>query len=113
LLELEAQALEITELRILEQIKLGQRPGPQSSILKLVASDLRVQIDALAMRTFGYYGLQLETRRPLYGERSPTAIYSKDAQVAAARYLNSQAWTIFGGSNEVQLGIIAKTVLMI
>jgi alkylation response protein AidB-like acyl-CoA dehydrogenase len=113
LLELEAQALEITELRILEQIKLGQRPGPQSSILKLVASDLRVQIDALAMRIFGYYGLQLETRRPLYGERSPAAIHSKDAQVAAARYLNSQAWTIFGGSNEVQLGIIAKTVLMI
>jgi alkylation response protein AidB-like acyl-CoA dehydrogenase len=112
-LELEAQALEITELRILEQLRLGQRPGPQSSIVKLVASDLRTQIDTLAMRVFGYYGLQLETRRPLYGEKCPETIYSKGAQVAAARYLNSQAWTIFGGSNEVQLGIIAKTVLMI
>jgi alkylation response protein AidB-like acyl-CoA dehydrogenase len=112
-LNLEAQALEITELRILEQLKLGQRPGPQSSIIKLVASDLRTQIDALAMRVFGYRGLQLETRRPLYGEDAPEAIHSKGAQVAAARYLNSQAWTIFGGSNEVQLGIIAKTVLMI
>jgi len=113
LLELEAQALEITELRILEQLKLGQRPGPQSSIVKLVASDLRTQVDTLAMRAFGYYGLELETRRPLYGEESPEAVYSKGAQVAAARYLNSQAWTIFGGSDEVQLGIIAKTVLMI
>jgi alkylation response protein AidB-like acyl-CoA dehydrogenase len=112
-LELEAQALEITELRILEQLRLGQRPGPQSSIVKLVASDLRKQIDALAMNVFGYSGLQLETRRPLYGESSPVPIYCKDAQVAAARYLNSQAWTIFGGSNEVQLSIIAKTVLMI
>ena len=112
-LELEAQALEITELRILEQLRLGQRPGPQSSIVKLVASDLRTQIDALAMRVFGYVGLQLETRRPLYGPQSPDPVYRKDAQVAAARYLNSQAWTIFGGSNEIQRIIIAKTVLMI
>jgi alkylation response protein AidB-like acyl-CoA dehydrogenase len=112
-LELEAQALEITELRILEQLKLGQRPGPQSSIVKLVASDLRAQVDALATRLYGYDGLQLETRRPLYGNESPEPIYRKEAQVAAARYLNSQAWTIFGGSNEIQLAIIAKTVLMI
>ena len=111
-LELEAQALEITELRILEQLKLGQRPGPQSSIVKVVASDLRIQVDALAMKVFGYTGLALETRRPLYGDASPEPVYSREAQVAAARYLNSQAWTIFGGSNEVQLGIIAKTVLM-
>ena len=34
-----------------------------------------------------------------------------DAQLAAPRYLNSRAWTIFGGSNEVQANIIAKTVL--
>jgi len=112
-LELEAQALEITELRILEQLHLRQRPGPQSSIVKLVASDLRAQIDALAMNAFGYAGLQLETRRPLYGAQSPEPIYSREAQVSAARYLNSQAWTIFGGSNEIQRAIIAKTVLMI
>ncbi len=28
-----------------------------------------------------------------------------------ARYLNSRAWSIFGGTNEVQSTIIAKTVL--
>jgi len=111
--QLEAQALEITELRILEQLHLRQRPGPQSSIVKLVASDLRAQIDALAMNAFGYAGLQLETRRPLYGAQSPEPIYGREAQVSAARYLNSQAWTIFGGSNEIQRAIIAKTVLMI
>ena len=32
-LELEAQALEVTELRILEQLGEGKRPGPQSSDL--------------------------------------------------------------------------------
>ncbi|HLZ97581.1 MAG TPA: acyl-CoA dehydrogenase family protein [Steroidobacteraceae bacterium] len=112
-LELEAQALEITELRILEQLGNGQRPGPQTSIVKLVASDVRRRLDALTMSAFGYIGLQLETRRPLYGSISSTAIYSHGAQVAAPRYLNSQAWAIFGGSNEIQRNIIAKTVLMI
>jgi alkylation response protein AidB-like acyl-CoA dehydrogenase len=110
---LEAQALEITELRILEQLGNGQRPGPQTSIVKLVASDVRRRIDALAMSAFGYIGLQLETRRPLYGSIIPAAIYNHGAQVAAPRYLNSQAWAIFGGSNEIQRNIIAKTVLMI
>jgi alkylation response protein AidB-like acyl-CoA dehydrogenase len=110
-LELEAQALEITELRILEQLGEGKRPGPQSSIVKLVASDLRRAVDALAMSACGYLGLQLETRRPLYGEQAPKPIHSPSAQVAAPRYLNSQAWAIFGGSNEIQRTIIAKTVL--
>lgn len=110
-LELEAQALEITELRILEQLGEGKRPGPQSSIVKLVASDLRRAVDALAMNACGYIGLQLETRRPLYGPDGPAPLQGRFAQVAAPRYLNSQAWAIFGGSNEIQRTIIAKTVL--
>jgi alkylation response protein AidB-like acyl-CoA dehydrogenase len=31
--------------------------------------------------------------------------------MAAPTYLNNRAWTIFGGSNEVQRTIIATTVL--
>jgi alkylation response protein AidB-like acyl-CoA dehydrogenase len=112
-LELEAQALEITELRILEQLGQGERPGPQSSIVKLAASELRRHIDALNMSMFGYAGLQLETARPLYGPGSPKPVCGAQAQVSAPRYLNSQAWSIFGGSNEVQRTIIAKSVLML
>lgn len=112
-LELEAQALEITELRNLEQVGLGERPGPQSSIVKLVASDLRRHLDALAVSVFGYVGGQLEVGRPMYGPDSPEPIHTKSAQVATPRYLNSQAWAIFGGSNEIQRSIIAKTVLLL
>ena len=109
--ELEAQALEMTELRILAEIANGLPPGPMTSLTKLVASDLRQQVDKLALRLFGYAGLTLETRRPLYGNGSPAPLYGKAAQLAAPRYLNSRAWSIFGGTNEVQRGIIAKTVL--
>lgn len=109
--ELKAQALELSELRILAEISKGQKPGPQTSLSKLVASDLRQEVDQLAVRLYGYAGLALETQRPLYGNTSPIPIKSKEAQLAVPRYLNSRAWSIFGGTNEIQRTIIAKTVL--
>ena len=110
-LRLEAQALEVTELRILAEIANGRPPGPQTSMTKLIASGLTQQIDRLAMDLQGYDGLQLPAERPLYGNAAPEPVGHRDAQVAAAAYLNSRAWTIFGGTDEVQKNIIAKTVL--
>ena len=110
-LEFEAQALDMTELRIIAEISQGRAPGPQTSLVKLVASSLRQQIDTLSLSMFGYAGLQLCRHRPFYADDCPPPIGSKAAQVAPARYLNDRAWTIFGGSNEVQKNIIAKTVL--
>jgi len=110
-LRLEAEALETTELRILSDLAQGRSPGPQTSLVKLVASSLRQAVDELAVDSFGLDGLQLATERPLYGNESPEPIGSKPAQLAMPTYLNSRAWTIFGGSNEVQKNIIAKTVL--
>jgi alkylation response protein AidB-like acyl-CoA dehydrogenase len=110
-IELEAQGLETTELRILADVANGRPPGPQTSIIKLAASNLRQQVDAAALTAAGYYGLNLETQRPLYGNERPELLDGEAAQIAAPKYLNSRAWTIFGGSNEVQRSIIAKTVL--
>ena len=42
---------------------------------------------------------------------APVSTSSVEAQLAAARMLNGKAWTVFGGSSEVQKNIIAKTVL--
>jgi alkylation response protein AidB-like acyl-CoA dehydrogenase len=55
--------------------------------------------------------LQLAKERPLYGADAPAPVLSKAAQIAAPTYLNNRAWTIFGGTNEVQRTIIARTVL--
>ena len=110
-LRLEAQALEVTELRILADIACGRPPGSQTSVTKLIASGLTQEIDKLTMDLHGYDGLQLPAERPLYGNSAPVWIGHRDAQPAAASYLNSRAWTIFGGTDEVQKNIIAKTVL--
>ena len=109
--ELEAQALEMTELRVLAEMAKGLPPGPQTSLSRMVASTLRQQVDALTVQLYGHAGLALESQRPLYGNQAPEPLISKEAQLAAPRYLNSRAWTIFGGTNEIQRTIIAKTVL--
>ena len=105
------QSLEMIELKILSEVATGRPPGPQTSLTKLLASNLRQEIDLLAVDVLGPAGLQLDPTRPLYGDNAPPPVHSKAAQVAAARYLNSRAWTIFGGTNEVQSTIIARTVL--
>lgn len=108
---LSVDALDMIELKIVAEIAKGGQPGPQTSLTKLLASNLRQEIDLLAVDLYGFAGLQLEKTRPLYGDNVPEPVHSKGAQVASARYLNSRAWTIFGGTNEVQSTIIAKSVL--
>jgi alkylation response protein AidB-like acyl-CoA dehydrogenase len=108
---LNVEALEAIELRILADIAKGRPPGPQTSLTKLLASNARQEVDLLAVDLYGDAGLQLDMARPVYGDNAAPPVHSLEAQLAAPRYLNSRAWTVFGGSNEIQANIIAKTVL--
>lgn len=108
---LEAEALEVTELRILAQLAKGRAPGPQTSLVKLLGSNIGQQVDVLRLELLGPDALQLPLERPLYGNEAPEPVGSEYAQTAMGKYLNNRAQTIFGGSDEVQKNIIAKTVL--
>ena len=110
-LQLEAEALEMTELRTLIEIERDAAPDPRSLITKLLASEIRQGVEALAVDAFGLAGLQLPVERPFYGDDMPAPIGPPEAQVAAARYLNARAWSIFGGTSEIQLTLIAKAAL--
>lgn len=110
-LRLEAEALEVTELRILAELAKGNEPGPQTSLTKMLGANIAQKVDELRLELMGYDSLQLPYERPLYGNEAPEPIGSPDAQVAMGRFLNNRAATIFGGSDEVQKNIIAKTVL--
>jgi alkylation response protein AidB-like acyl-CoA dehydrogenase len=110
-IRLETEAFEITELRILAELAKGRPAGPQTSLMKLTASNLRQAINTITVDLFGYDGLQLPTSRPLYGNEAPEPVGSREAQLAMPTWLNGRAWTIFGGSDEVQKTIIAKQVL--
>jgi alkylation response protein AidB-like acyl-CoA dehydrogenase len=108
---LEAEALEVTELRILAELAKGRAPGPQTSLVKLLGANIVQEIDTLRLELIGPDALQLPLERPLYGNEAPEPVGSELAQTAMGRYLNNRAATIFGGSDEVQKNIIAKTVL--
>jgi alkylation response protein AidB-like acyl-CoA dehydrogenase len=110
-IRLETEAFEVTELRILAELAKGRPAGPQTSLMKLTASNLRQAINTITVDLFGYDGLQLPTSRPLYGNEAPEPVGSREAQLAMPTWLNGRAWTIFGGSDEVQKTIIAKQVL--
>ena len=99
------------ELKFLADLAKGAKPASQASLAKMLASSLRQEIDLLAMDLYDFAGLQLDQSRPFYGANAPAAVGSSDAQVAAARYLNSRAWTVFGGTNEVQANILASAAL--
>ena len=109
--KLEAEALEFTELRILAELAKGRAPGPQTSLVKLLGANIGQEIDTLRLELLGPDALQLPLERPLYGNEAPEPVGSEVAQTALGKFLNSRASTIFGGSDEVQKNIIAKTVL--
>lgn len=110
-LELEARALEILELSVLNDLSSGSFNRGKSSVSKLIGSNLRQKVDTAALKVAGYGGMQLETARPLYGNKAPEPVHNKEAQLAAPTYLNSRAWTIFGGTNEIQKTVIARSIL--
>ncbi|MFN2099223.1 acyl-CoA dehydrogenase family protein [Altererythrobacter sp. MF3-039] len=108
---LHAEALEVTELRILAELAKGRQPGPQTSLTKMLGTNIGQGLDAIELELLGYDSLQLPMERPLYGNEAPEPVGSREAQVALGGYLNNRASTIFGGSDEVQKNIIAKMVL--
>ena len=88
----------------------GANPGPVSSLLKLRWSQLRQTISELAVDAIGLDALRMVPDRPLY-ETLQLPPDEEDALSTTPRYLNYRAYTILGGTTEIQTGILAKAML--
>jgi acyl-CoA dehydrogenase len=109
-IEIDIDALEMTELRIMSSLNTGQNPGPvSSSLAKLRNSEIKQALTLLAVDVLGQDALCWQSHRPLY-EINAEPMIPEDALTALPEYLNSRAYTIFGGTSEVQRDIIAKVV---
>ena len=99
-----------TEKRVLASLASGQPPGPASSFLKIQRTELMQEIDTLALHAMGLEANvdQLSACEP---RSNAEVIGPRELVSATPRYLNDRAGSIYGGSNEVQRNIIAKTVL--
>jgi acyl-CoA dehydrogenase len=98
------------ELRIMSDLQTGQNPGAISSLLKLRTSEIQQALTRLGIDVIGYDALYWEPMRPLYGLNEAPAIPENELTVLP-QYLNRRAYTIFGGTSEVQRDIIAKSML--
>ncbi|SRR5216683_19660 len=109
-IEVDIDTLEMTELRVLSAPQTGQNPGAVSSLLKLRVSEIRQAVTRLRVEVIGNDGLYVEPMRPFYKLNEKPAI-PKAMLPVVPEYLNGRAYTIFGGSSEIQRDIIAKMVL--
>jgi alkylation response protein AidB-like acyl-CoA dehydrogenase len=95
--EIELMALEILNLRVLSEARARGAPGPMASMLKIRGSEIIQRIAELIVEMQGSSALATRSNGRLAPE--------------PAMYLNLRKTTIYGGSNEIQRGIIAKHVL--
>jgi hypothetical protein len=108
--EIDLLALEYTELRTLSALSTGQAPGPESSILKIVGTQIIQAIDELYVEAAGYYAMPFVPFQ-FHEEFEGQHIGPDMATNSSLRYFNNRKTSIYGGSNEIQTNIISKAVL--
>ena len=101
-LENELLALELTALRVTASSADG-KPHPASSVLKLRGTELQQAVSELVVDLAGPASLASGA-----GDESDLLGW---ARRATPIYLNLRKASIYGGSNEIQRQIIAKTIL--
>lgn len=101
-LENELLALELTALRVVAHSADG-KPHPASSVLKLKGTELQQAVTELVVDLAGPASLASGA-----GEDSTLPWWARHA---TPTYLNFRKASIYGGSNEVQRQIIARTIL--
>lgn len=103
-LEVDILGCEVSGLRLLKAEKITAQP----SLLKLKSSEIIQRCFELAVEIAGLDGLPYDEASQLHAEHSWL-----DASVASlfSEYCESRAYTIFGGTSEVQHNIIAKAAL--
>ncbi len=108
--EIELMALEMTNMRVLSKLALGDAPGAESSLLKVKGTEVQQAITALLMEAVGYFALPYVKESMAEGWQEEP-IGPEEASVLTPHYLDWRKSSIYGGSNEIQKNIMAKAVL--
>ena len=96
---IDARAFRLTQRRTVEESQ-GSTPGPATSIFKYCGANLRKERAELQVSMMGSQGVGWEG-----------ASFAGSELATTRNWLGGKAGSIAGGSNEVQLNIIAKRVL--
>ncbi len=102
-LEIELRALELTSLRMISAQVAGGGPGPEANILKIRGSVLQQDIAEATMDAWGTEGFAATP--------AVEGLETDPAAAAAMAYFNLRKVSIYGGSNEIQRNILARSML--
>ena len=108
-MDIEISGLEMFEQEFYSKLAAGQNPGPLSSMIKLRGTEVMQQVQEYAVEAAGYYSQPFPEQRAWNANVEP--IGPEGADVLAPRYFNGRKMTIYGGSSEVQRGIMSKVML--
>lgn len=110
-MEIALMALDMTERRTISQLSTGRSAGDAvASMLKLMGTETLQRATGLALEAVGVYA-QPSQRAALGEGANEPAIGPEGVATVTARYLNTRASTIFGGSSEIQRNILARAAL--
>ncbi|HEX2891726.1 acyl-CoA dehydrogenase family protein [Vineibacter terrae] len=107
--DIEIASLEMFELEFYSRLASGQNPGPWSSMIKLRGTEMMQQVQEYAVEAAAHYAMPFPVQRVPGANDEP--IGPEGSDVLAPRYFNGRKMTIYGGSSEVQRGIMAKAIL--
>ena len=107
---IEAQVLALEMLLLRVAADASAEPGPQASILKIRGSEIQQDLARLQMQVAGPDAWQYDPEWLLAESafHGPGPEYSA---AAAAGYFDMRKTSIYGGTTEVQKGIIAKQII--
>jgi len=111
--ETDLMALEWAVLRVLHMDEGDPALGSVASVLKLRGAELRQRVADLAVEALGDYGLAVypDMDAPRVDPATPRPPAPEHAAGWLAKAMFRRATTIYGGTNEIQRNLIAKTVL--
>jgi alkylation response protein AidB-like acyl-CoA dehydrogenase len=101
--EVELMALEITNLRFLDQLRGGRAPGAEVSLLKIRGTEIQQTLTELLVEVAGPLAQPFKA--------IDAADFDQFTSRLLPRYFNYRKTTIYAGSNEIQRNIIAKASL--
>jgi alkylation response protein AidB-like acyl-CoA dehydrogenase len=107
--EIDLMALEVTVLRVVSAERAHRAPGPESSLLKIRGTEIQQALSELMMQAVGPYAVPYQPRAR--EEVGAEVVGPPWAAALAPAYLNLRKTSIYGGTNEIQKGIISRMLL--
>lgn len=107
-IEVDIRALEMLLLRVAANSDQG--PGPQASILKIRGSEIQQDLARLQMEVMGVDGWPYDPAW-MRSDAEFTGPGPDFAAAGPAGYFDMRKTTIYGGTTEVQKGIISKMII--